>query len=363
LSRDPVVIVGAGLSGLYLARLLERTGYAVSVLEARDRVGGRIVSEMIDAEPQASVDLGPAWVWPQLQPRLSRLLEELGIEVFAQYVDGDSLLQGPDGRVQRHSGPSPHSESYRIVGGAQALVDALADDLGASIHLNTEVRSIDANTRTVTAESNDGPVEFSAGKVVSAMPLRLLADSVELTPDVGDDVRRQWRAVPTWMAGHCKILFVYDSPFWHEQGLSGEAFSQRGPLTEVYDGSPCSTSGSTSGDSPGYALTSFVGLDALQRRQIGEAPLVQASLVQLEQLFGPGARDVKQVIVKDWSGEAHTTTEADLTGPHEHPHYPPTAPRQVLDGYLSLAGTEAARDYGGIIEGALESADEVVGLL
>lgn len=359
MSPDPVVIIGAGLSGLYLARLLEQRGYPVSVLEARDRVGGRIVSEKIAADRHASVDLGPAWVWPQLQPRLSRLLEELGIEVFAQYVDGDSLLQGPDGRVQRHPGPSPHSESYRIVGGAHAIVGALADGLGASIHLNTEVRSIDGNTRTVTASSNDKLIEFGAGKVISAMPLRLLAESVQLTPDVGDEVRRQWQAVPTWMAGHCKILFLYESPFWREQGLSGEAFSRRGPLTEVYDGSPYSTS-----DGPQvYALTSFVGLNALQRRQAGEGPLVEASLAQLEQLFGARALDVKQVIVKDWSDEAHTATEADLAGPSEHPHYAPSAPRQVLDGYLSLAGTEAAREYGGIIEGALESAEEIVGLL
>jgi len=354
-----VVIVGAGLSGLYLARRLEQRGYPVSVLEAQDRVGGRIVSEKIGADRHASVDLGPAWVWPALQPRLSRLLEELGIEVFAQHVEGNSLLQGPDGRVQRHPGPSPHSESYRIVGGAQAIVDALATDLGASIHLNTTVRAVDADTRTVTAESDEGPVEYKAGKVISAIPLRLLADTVQLSPEVDDAIRAEWRAVPTWMAGHCKILFLYDSPFWREQGLSGEAFSQRGPLTEVYDGSPYSPSDAEAS----YALTSFVGLSALQRRQAGEGPLVEASLAQLEQLFGPQAREVKQVIVKDWSGEAHTATEADLAGPHEHPHYAPTAPRQVLDGYLLLAGTEAARDYGGIIEGALESADEVVGLL
>lgn len=359
MSRDSVVIIGAGLSGLYLARVLEQRGYPISVLEARDRVGGRMVSERIDADRNARVDLGPAWVWPALQPRLSRLMEELEIAVFAQTVDGYSLRQGPDGRVQRHAGPSPHSESYRIVGGAQAIVDALADGLGASIHLNTEVCAIDASTRTVTARSGDELAEFEAGKVIAAMPLRLLAESVELTPDVDEAIRRQWQAVPTWMAGHCKILFLYDAPFWREQGLSGEAFSQRGPLTEVYDGSPYSSSGAAAG----YALTSFVGLNALQRRQIGEAQLVEASLAQLEQLFGPGARGVTKIIVKDWSGEAHTTTEADLAGPHQHPHYPPSAPRQVLDGYLSLAGTEAAREYGGIIEGALESADEIARLL
>lgn len=343
------------MSGLYLARQLQQLDYPVTLLEARERLGGRILSEKIDGDEAAYVDLGPAWVWPQLQPRLSRLMDELDIRVFAQSVDGDSLLQGPDGSAQRHSGPSPHRQSYRVVGGARALVSALADKLEASLHLNTTVRAIDATTKTVTAESNGEVIEFNADRVISTQPLRLLAETVQLTPDVAEHIRQAWQAVPTWMAGHCKLLFLYDSPFWREQGLSGEAFSQRGPLTEVYDGSPYVAEGVPQT----FVLTSFAGLTALQRRQIGEAPLIEASLAQLEQLFGAQARAVNKVIVKDWSAEMQTATEADLSGAYQHPHYSPDLPRQVLDGYLSLAGTEAALEYGGIIEGALESADEI----
>ncbi len=353
-----MIIIGAGLSGLYLAHRLQQQDYPVTLLEARDRLGGRIMSKKIDAHQHARIDLGPAWVWPQMQPRLNRLLEELGVEVFAQYVDGDSLLQASDGGVQRHPGPSPHSQSCRIVGGAQSLVEALAINSDITIHRNTTVRAIDARAQTITARNQDGAIEFKADKVISALPLRLLAESVQLAPDVAANIRHEWQAVPTWMAGHCKILFLYDSPFWREQGLSGEAFSQRGPLTEIYDGSPL-----VAGDEPSIcALTSFVGLNASQRRQIGEGPLIEASLAQLEQLFGPQARTVDRVIVKDWSAEAQTTTAADLVGVHQHPHYSPALPRQVLDGYLSIAGTEAAPEYGGIIEGALESADEILRL-
>lgn len=57
-----VVVVGAGLAGLAAARELERAGTTVAVLEARGRVGGRLLSEPIgDGE---HVEVGGQWVGP-----------------------------------------------------------------------------------------------------------------------------------------------------------------------------------------------------------------------------------------------------------------------------------------------------------
>ena len=83
-----VAVVGAGLSGLTAARELRRSGASVVVLEARDRVGGKMHTVSIDG---CAVDLGAHWVGPT-QRRVLALADELGIAVEKQYLDGRHLL-------------------------------------------------------------------------------------------------------------------------------------------------------------------------------------------------------------------------------------------------------------------------------
>lgn len=93
-----IIIIGAGLSGLYAAHLLERLGVAnVVVLEARDFIGGRIAG-MQAAGGSDRFDLGPAWFWPEQQCALHQLVDGLGLQRFAQYDQGDMLYQRAAGR-------------------------------------------------------------------------------------------------------------------------------------------------------------------------------------------------------------------------------------------------------------------------
>jgi monoamine oxidase len=84
-----VIVVGAGLSGLIAARDLIRSGKSVVVLEARKRVGGRMISA--NTISGGVVDLGGQWVGPT-QTRMVALLDEMKLQRFDSYYDGKSVF-------------------------------------------------------------------------------------------------------------------------------------------------------------------------------------------------------------------------------------------------------------------------------
>lgn len=127
LDRD-VVIVGAGPSGLTAARELKKAGLSVTVLEARDRVGGRTWTDTIDG---AMLEIGGQWVSPD-QTALMGLLDELGLKMYSRYRDGESVYLAPDGSRTRYTGASfPVSETTAAeMDKLIAILDGLAAEIG-----------------------------------------------------------------------------------------------------------------------------------------------------------------------------------------------------------------------------------------
>ncbi|MEE9303833.1 MAG: FAD-dependent oxidoreductase [Thiotrichaceae bacterium] len=374
IEHHSIIIVGAGLSGLYVAWMLqqEKREHDVLLLESRERIGGRILSPPSPQSPQidnptdSCIDMGPAWVWPDFQPRLKHLVSTLNLPLFKQNTRGDRLYELDAKTVERYTDQSSHESSYRIVGGAFQLIQALQADLSdSSMHLNTRVTLLEKpasesqTTLTIHAQQNSTstkhPIKYSADTIILALPPRLGRQTIAFKPVLDKEVLQLWQDTPTWMAGHCKMVFIYDTPFWREQNLSGEVFSSYGPLSEIYDGSPANESY--------YALTSFVKLNSHQRKQIGFDQLKKMCMTQLQRLFGDASQHVVEILIKDWSTDEYTTTKADLTSSAQHPRYPAHLSRSMWDEQIILAGSEVAREHGGYIEGALESAEEAIQIL
>ncbi len=84
-----IIIVGAGFAGLTAARKLKEAGKSILLLEARNRVGGRVETKYLDEH--TCLDLGGQWVGPT-QDKIYELIEEFGIETFPTYDAGKSTL-------------------------------------------------------------------------------------------------------------------------------------------------------------------------------------------------------------------------------------------------------------------------------
>lgn len=74
--HSSVIVVGAGIAGLVSARELQASGYDVTVLEARERIGGRIWTNTQLGTP---IDLGASWIHGQQLNPITELAERFGI--------------------------------------------------------------------------------------------------------------------------------------------------------------------------------------------------------------------------------------------------------------------------------------------
>jgi monoamine oxidase len=79
------IIIGGGLSGVYTAYLLAQKGKSFVLLEARERLGGRILSP--EHQGYCS-DLGPSWFWPAIHPKMVHLIQRLGLSGYPQFDTG-----------------------------------------------------------------------------------------------------------------------------------------------------------------------------------------------------------------------------------------------------------------------------------
>ena len=118
------MIVGAGLAGLVAARDLTAAGHSVVVVEARDRVGGRVVN--MPTADGIMLELGGQWVGPT-QDRVLALATDLGAALFPTYDEGDNVVVYR-GRKRRYRGAIPKLPAPVLadIGQAQLRLDRMA---------------------------------------------------------------------------------------------------------------------------------------------------------------------------------------------------------------------------------------------
>jgi monoamine oxidase len=176
-TRPDVIVVGAGLAGLSAARTLAAAGCGVTVLEARDRVGGR--TENGTFSDGQWIELGGQWIGTT-QNRMYELAAALGLETFPVYNDGQLVLQllGTRSLMGSEKTATPKLNPFALADLAHGI--ARFGRLSASVDLNRPWRtpraaSLDGQTfRTwIIAHRARGQVAHTSRSSVRRCSLRI----------------------------------------------------------------------------------------------------------------------------------------------------------------------------------------------
>lgn len=343
-----ILIVGAGLSGLLAAYRFKKKGFTVRILEARNRIGGRIHTKI--SGNNTPVEMGATWFWDE-NTHLKNLLKELGIEHFVQNMQGEAIFEAFSAAPPQFVQIPTQPRSYRIVGGTSALLNKLAENIGDDeLFLNQTVERIDFTKQKVEIKTNTALVEADA--VVVTIPPALFAESVAIVPMINQEISEIWKATHTWMKDSIKVAVVYEKPFWAAKNMSGTVFSNVGPITEFYDHSNAYNSR--------FALCGFMNGGLAQFSATEREEKVRA---QLNKLFGIEGSNFMAYEETLWMHQPHTTMPTHrYLQPHQNNGHA-VFQEPLFDGRMFISGTETATQFGGYMEGAIRAVERTAGFI
>jgi monoamine oxidase len=383
-------VVGAGLAGLAAADALRRDGVEVVVLEARERVGGRVWSEAFaggvaergadfvfptddvlrataarlglrlarkgtlygDREPRggapfASEDLEAAV--RRLRPAADATAGGSVVDALASLQLGEGVRDAIQARVEVSSAHAADDldasvlaetgagfgrfETHGVEGGNGRLAEALAAPLAPGLHLRAPVEAIDWDERSVRIRAAGR--ELEADRAVVAVPATAVA-RIRFEPSLPEATARALAAVRYGQAAKLHVALRGSAP--------------PSATLAVPDRFWCYTQLAPDGR-PGPLVTAFAGTwGALERLRVAEGPGHWLALLQ--KLRPDFDLEGERVLLTTWHDD-----------PWTHGAYSARSRSSPLDsaalarpvGPLAFAGEHTAGDLHGLMEGALRS--------
>lgn len=341
ITHSDIIIIGAGLTGLTIAYLLRKQNISVHIVEARERVGGRIDTKY--SKTLAPQEMGATWLGKK-HTALVDLLQTLNVGIFEQELSNKAIYEAISTSPPQLVSLPPNDEpSYRIQGGTSSLINALMNELKTSqISLNQEITTIFQEENDIIVQSKTH--EFKADKVISTLPPNLFLNTISVNPTLPDLLVNIGKNTHTWMGESIKIALTFATPFWRKAS-SGTIFSNVGPVSEMYD--------HANYENNRFALKGFLNGAYFSMTKSERLELI---MKQLQKYYGSQVRDFLTYEEAVWRKEKFTFSDYENhILPHQNNGHS-VYQQSFLDGKLFLAGSETATQFPGYMEGAVRSA-------
>ena len=339
-----VIIIGGGLAGLTAAYLLEKKNICPIILEARDRLGGRI--QTIRPDEYKRVEMGATWLGKQ-HHSLIEMIRELGLDLEEQHLGDKAFYEyistSPAQLVQLPANDDP---TWRIKDGSDRLIEALLEKLtDTKVYTGQRVRKIKKGEKV---EVQTDSQSYLADVVITTLPPKLLTDRIEFSPALPDELIQIASQTHTWMGESIKVGLFYEEPFWMKPESSGTIMSNVGPVNEMYDHSDS--------EKNSFALKGFLNG---AYHSVGREERKRVVLNQLKKYYGDKADDYTLYQETVWQHEPYTYSEyQNPIIPHQH-NGDEIFTQSYWNGKLLLAGAETSSISPGYMDGAVESAKRV----
>ncbi len=312
-----------------------------------DRAAPWRADARLDAQSMAQ------WMQRHTRSESARTMIRLAIHaVFAQEPEQISVLQflsyvRAAGGLMDLLEVDGGAQQTRIAGGAQQLSEGLARRAiatGLDLQLSAPVTQVRAGPEWVEVRAA-GEACRAHQLIVAMAPAD--ARRIDFGDAIDDQRRRLFEAQRPGSVIKC--VAIYQTPFWRDQGLSGELVSDGEPLRISFDATP---------PKAGHGLlVGFILGDAARRwSATGDEARRAAVLRQWAAVFGPKAARPVEYLDQDWCREAWTAgCYVGLFGPGDMRELAPRLRRP--DGRIHWAGTETATVWTGYIDGAIEAGE------
>lgn len=343
--KTNILIVGAGLTGLTLAYYLKQLNVSATIVEARDRIGGRIYTKQ--NTNQAPIELGATWFVKEHSEFL-KLIESLELNLFEQHY-GKTAIYEPNktNPPQLVKLPPNNSASYRLKNGSDAIIQALANSLNSEqIITNCPIKKIQKHDGYISAISDN--YEFECQKIVSTLPPFLLLKTIVIEPALPSELIELMYNTHTWMYNSIKVGFTFKEAFWKGDQTSGTIYSNASPLQEFYDHS--SADGHLNA-LVGFMNNAFYDYTKEERQEL--------ALKQLQSYYGNQVLEFLSYEELVWSDETYTTSKYPKFIMPQQNNGHPLYQKSFLDNQFFIAGTETSTYAPGKMEGAVRSAQHI----